>query len=328
MASEQRIEEEAPSYIRWGLENSAYAIELKLDLVGAISRELSEAEPLDIEIGGVLIGKVLKGPTATLRIDDIEIIPRRPEDGAIYMLGPDFQKRFPEVRARAKARHKIAVGFFRSHCRSGPLRPAIADRTMLTAEFKDSAYAFLLIEAREPHKASFFIAESGELTNEPAVREFRFNEAEFKALPEIEAEDISAAAPGKPGAQAGMNRYTWGAAVAAVVIVLALWLIAGRPAISDWLQPASKQLDLKVAARHDVLKISWNHDAREIGASSTATLTIADGTSRREIKIGADELKLGSVDYDSSGRPVKVTMTVNNADSAPRSETAAWPPPK
>ncbi len=328
MGSEQRIQEEAPSYIRWGLENSAYAIELKLDLVGAISRELAEAEALDIEIGGVLIGKVLKGPAATLRIDEIEMIPRRPEDGAIYVLGPDYQKRFPEVRAKAKARHKVAVGFFRSHCRSGPLRPAIADRTMLTAEFKDSAYVFLLIESREPHKASFFIAETGELANEPAVREFRFNEAEFKALPEIEAEDIGATAPISAGARAGINWYTWGAAAAAVVIVLAVWLIAGRPAVSDWLGAASQQLDLKLTASQEILKISWNHDAREIGPSSTATLVIGDGKNRREIKLGADELKLGSVDYDSSGRPIEVTMTVNNSDSAPLTQTAGWPPSK
>lgn len=323
-ASEQRIEEEAPSYIRWGLENSAYAIELRLELVSTISHELAHAERLEIEIGGVLIGKVLKGPSPTLRIDDIEMIPRRPEDGAIYMLGPDYQKRFPEVRAAAKAQHKAAVGFFRSHCRSGPLRPSLADRTMLTAEFKDGAYGFLLIEGRELNKAAFFIAERGELPTEPSVREFRFNEAEFKALPEVEADD-SPIAPRKPGALAVRSWYAWVAAAAGLVIAIALWLGAGRPAISNWLAPASKQLDLKLAAQQDVLKISWNHDTNRIGPSSIATLTIIDGASRREIKLGADELKLGSVDYDSSGRPVQVTITINNSDSSPVTQTASWP---
>lgn len=326
MLSEQRMDVEAPSYIRWGLEQSAHAIELRLELVGIISRELERAMPADIEIGGVLIGRVLKDSAiATLRIDDIEIIPRRPEDGAIYMLGPDYQKRFPEVRAAAKARHKAPIGFFRSHCRSGPLRPALADRTLLKAEFKDSTYAFLLIEAREPYKAAFFIAERGELPNEPAVREFRFNEAEFKALPEIEAEDIGVAVEPEAGPRAGSNWYVWGAAIAAMVIVLALWLGAGRPPISHWLQPASQQIDLKLAARRDILKISWNHDARPIGPASSATLTIADGPSRREIKLGADELKIGNVDYDSGGRPVLVTMSIRNGNSTPVTQTATWP---
>ena len=210
MASEQRIEEEAPSYIRWGPELSGYAIELRLDLVTIIAHELAQAERLDTEIGGVLIGKLLKGSTATLRIDEVQMIPRRPEDGAIFMLGPDYRKRFPEVRAAAKARHRAAVGFFRSHCRSGPLRPALADRTMLAEEFKDEAYVFLLIEAHKPHRAAFFLAENGELPKEPSVREFRFDEAEFRALPEVDAEEgITRGERSRREPGATSNLYPW-----------------------------------------------------------------------------------------------------------------------
>lgn len=326
MVAEQPIEE-APSYIRWGLEDSKYAIELKLELGAAISRELARALPSDIEVGGILIGSLFKTPAGTtLRIDEIEMVPRRPEDGAIYTLGPEYQKRFPEVRAATKTRHKMPVGFFRSHCRSGPLRPALADRTMLASEFKHSAYAFLLIEGREPHKAVFFLAESGELPNEPAVREFRFSEAEFKALPEVEAEDINPAARPDASARPDINWYAWGAALAGLLLALALWFSAGRPSLSEWLQPSSSQLNLKLQARNELLRISWNHDARQIGPASNAALTIADGQSRREIKLGADELKLGSIEYDSAGRPVTVTLSVNNGDAAPLKQTASWPP--
>jgi hypothetical protein len=326
MASEQRIEEEAPSYVRWGPEHSACAIELKLDLVGTISHELGPAERLDIEIGGVLIGRVVKGEPTTLRIEEVQMIPRRPEDGAIFMLGPDYQKRFPEVRAAAKARHKVAVGFFRSHCRSGPLRPSLADRTLLGQEFKDGNYVFLVIESREPHRSAFFVAEGGELPNDPSVREFRFNEAEFKALPEVEAEDGGRSAEqAGPKAQGDSNWYAWVAGAVGLVLAIAFWLAAGRSGGSSWFQPGSKQLELKLAHKADLLNISWNHDARQIGPASVGTLLIVDGPSRREIKLSADELKVGNVEYDSSGRPVAVTMTLNNPESAPISDSASWP---
>jgi hypothetical protein len=325
MRPEERTDE-ALSYIRWGAESSAYAVELRLDLVSTITLALADAKPLDIEIGGVLIGSVVKGPTPTLRVDQVEMIPRRPEDGAIFMLGPDYQKRFPEVRAAAKASHKVAVGFFRSHCRSGPLRPSLADRTLLEEEFKNTAYAFLLIEASEPYRAAFYIAESGELPKERSVREFRFDEAEFRALPEIEVDERSTPrAAAASGAQGERSWYIWVAGAAGLVLAIALWLEGGRMGISNWLQPGSKELDLSLGTRQDVLKISWNHDARQIGPASNATLTITDGASRREIRLGADELKLGNVYYDSSGRPVQVTITINNPETAPITRSVSSP---
>ena len=94
----------------------------------------------------------------------------------------------------------------------------------------------------------------------------------------------------------------------------------------DWLATGRKQLDLKVTGNGRVLKILWNHDARQIGRASSGTVTIADGASRREIKLGGDELKMGSVEYDGAGRQVEVTITVNTPESAPLSESAKWAP--
>src|ERR1700685_4640666 len=163
MASEPVTAEESPFYIRWSPEHSRFAIELKLDLVSKIANELNNAERLDIEIGGVLIGGVLGGRVPTLRIDGIEIISRAAEHGAIYLLGPGDQVRLAEVRRVARAQHKAALGFFRSHCRPGPLQPSLADRSLLSEEFKNSAYALLLVQTSAPRTAAFFVAENGEL---------------------------------------------------------------------------------------------------------------------------------------------------------------------
>jgi len=327
MASEPRAAEESPFYIRWSPEHSRFAIELKLHLVSKISEELNRTEKLDIEIGGVLIGNVLGGRVPTLRIDAIEIMRRGAENGAIYIPGPDHLKRWEEIRKAARAQHKTALGMFRSHCRPGPLKPSLADRSLLSTEFKSAAYALLLIQVSAPRTAAFFIAENGELPQDASVREFRFNEAEFRALPEVEAE--TATAQGEqpvPRARSSRNWYIGSAVAGLLIVLIALWLAAGSGALPDWLATGSKQLDLKVASSDHLLKISWNHDARQMGSASTATVTITDGSSRREIKLGADELKMGSVAYDGAGREVDVTMTVNTAGAVPMTESAKWTP--
>lgn len=330
MASASPAPEESPFYVRWSPEHSRFAIELRLDLVPKLTVELNQAESLNIEIGGVLLGSMLSGSVPTLRIEAIDILPRSAESGAIYLLGPEDQQRLAEVRKAARAQHRTAVGFFRTHCRPGPLKPSLADRSMLAAEFKSSAYALLLVEASMPRTAAFFVAENGELPPQASVREFRFNEADFRALPEVEADPAELS--GSPAALASLSRnwYIWAAIAGMLLVVIALWVAAGRGAVPDWLATGSTRLDLKVIASDHLLRISWNHDLRQIKPASSATITIADGASRREIKLGPDELKLGSLEYDGAGRRVEVAMTLNpnahNRQSAPLSESVKWPP--
>lgn len=319
--------EESPFYVRWSPEHSRFAIELKLDLVSKISAELDRMEKLDVETGGVLIGSVLSGRLPTLRIDAIETIPRGADSGAIYLLGPEQLQRLAELRRTARAQHKTVLGFFRSHCRPGPLKPSLADRTMLSEEFKTTAYALLLVEAGAPRTAAFFVAEHGELPAEASVREFRFQEADFKALPEVEGEaatataETSGAAPPFP-----KNWYAWAAGAGMLLVLSAFWLTTGSGAKPDWLATGSQQVDLKLTRTDHLLKISWNHDLRRLGSASSGTVMIVDGASRREVRLGADELKMGSLAYDGADRQVEVTMTVNTPQSAPLKESAKWSP--
>ena len=321
MAAEQGVAEEAPFYVRWGPEHSPYAIELKLELVSKLASELKAVEKLDVEVGGLLIGSVLPGSPPTFRIEDVEMIPAA-ESGAIFLLGPEQQQVFAELRREARARRKSAVGFFRSHCRPGPLKPSIADRTLLLAEFKQAPYLMLLIQTKAPRPAAFFVAQNGELPADVSVREFRFNEAEFKALPEVEA-DSALADAGETGARLPRSWFM-GIAAAIAALAMIIWFAALRAGAPGWIGP-SKQLDLKVLGRDRELRISWNHDAREIGPASSATLEIVDGESRRELRLGADELKLGAVEYERASNAVEVNITVNSPNTGPITQSARWP---
>ncbi len=330
--SEQPGSEEAPLYVRWNPDRSPYAIELRLDLVARMSEELARAEKLGIEVGGVLIGSFPNAYTPTLRIEDAEIVPRGPEEGATYVVDPSQQHdRFVDIRWRAKARERDAVGFFRSHLRPGLMRPSLADRSLLSAEFRDSLYAVLLIDGREPHMAGFFLVTAhGQLAGEPSVRNFRFNESEFRALPEVQPGSATPQVREATQRREGRSRARVYATVAALVAIavagcILMWSFSRQTALPRLLE-SSNPLKLSITDRDHLLRISWDHGARQLERALGATVVIADGTSRREIQLGLDELRLGAVEYERSSDQVEVTMVVDTAGSASPNETVDWTP--
>ncbi|MGH9584690.1 MAG: hypothetical protein ACRD4O_17350 [Bryobacteraceae bacterium] len=315
--SEERIAEEAPLYVRWNPDRSPFAIEMKLDLVARAGAEIEKASQLNVETGGVLIGSFPSAAVPTLRIDDFISIPRRAGDGQVFMLNPDEHERFAQVRWRDLPHEKTAVGFFRSHLRSGPLKPSIADRGLLSEHFRD-VYALLLVEGRDLNRAAFFVAANRELPDQPSVREFRFEEEAFKSLPEVQPEESPVPVSGlRPLAW----RPWWAALFALVVLVCAaiVWAVDGNGGASA--NPGS--VNLSISGTGSVLTVSWNHAARQIAHAGGATLLIADGASRRRIELGEDDLILGAIDYQRSSAHVAATLTLKlPGGSAPH--TADW----
>ncbi len=93
-----------------------------------------------------------------------------------------------EVRVQARDIGRSVVGLFRSHRRPGALRPSLADRGLISTLFTEPVCVLLLVEAGEPNSAAFFIAQNRQIPAEPSVREFKFDEREFRMLPEVEPE--------------------------------------------------------------------------------------------------------------------------------------------
>jgi hypothetical protein len=325
-SSSLTLREQVPLYVRWNPDRSPHAVELRLDLVAQISGELAQAERLGIEVGGLLLGTLPGSESPTLRIDEVAMIGRRFEDGAIYMLEPGQRHRFAEISEEAKGRGRVPVGFFRSHLRPGPLQPSLADKTLMAEQFGRNLFVFLLIQSREPRTAAFFLAANGQLPEQPSVRKFFFDDSEFKFLPEVAGEDIDLPTSDFVETQGAIDqRYRWlaVASIAAMAILLILGAFAGG--LSRLFRPSSNKLDLAVTTTGtNVLQISWDHSAPFITRAKGAVLTIVDGQSRREIHLGPDELKLGEVDYEHQANRVNISVVLESPDANLPPQTFDW----
>ena len=316
---------DSPLYIRWGPDRSPYAIELKLDLVERLRRALLDARSSGQEIGGILVGALPTAQMPTLRIEEIEFLARRVEDGPTFLLESGGGERFGEARGRARGRERSLVGHFRSHLRPGPLRPTLADRTLLAAEFKDPVYLLLLANASEPFTSAFFVASNGPLPAEVSVREFNLDPAEFRGLPEVEPETTVQPVEYAASVSSGSRLGT----IAALLLLFlgiagALYYFNKSVFLAFW--NGESKLALSVQPQDGLLRISWNQDAKDLARSTGATLHLQgqEGRSERVIHLGQDELRLGAVVLESKSARVDVRLTLTHSAGDFASDQVIW----
>lgn len=320
------IGEEVPLYIRWSPDRSPYNLELRLDLVTKIAAQVSVSEQLGVELGGFLIGTFPAAHAPTIRIDDIEMVSNGSADDTVFLPEPVELQRVPGVRARPRG--SAVIGFFRTHARIGPMRPSLADRSILAQEFKKSSYVVLLIQAKAPHTAAFFAAANGQLPQEPSVREFQFDENEFKALPEIPAE--AAASQPEPQQEKKFNKAKLRvfATIAALILIaigacVLMWSFARQASLAQWFG-SGNQLHLTATREDHLLRISWNHAAKDLSQATGATLVIMDGQARSEVQLGMDDLRLGSVQYSGNSSRVQVHMLLSTPNGQVAADSVEW----
>lgn len=323
------IAEEVPLYIRWSPDRSAYSVELRLDLVTQIAEQVELSERMGTELGGFLIGSFPIAHVPTIRVDDIEMVSNGSEDDTVFLPEPNEFRRFPDMRYPARARDSAVIGFFRTHARIGPMRPSLADRSLVAQEFRNSPYVVLLIHAQAPHTAAFFVAANGQLPQEPSVREFQFDENEFKSLPEVPADD-GEDRRARLKLPFRFNKETvrvyWKVAVLVLLAIGAcalMWSFAHQASGPGWVR-ATNQLHLTVTPEDRLLRISWNHDAGELNQATGATLVIVDGGIRSELPLEMDDLRLGSVEYQESGSRVQVQLKLTKRSGQVSANSAEW----
>lgn len=319
---------DAPLYVRWGPSGSPFAIELKLDLVTKI-RNLLTAAGDGIEIGGVLLGSLPSSYSATLRVEDVEMIRRGDKDGAIFIIDPSGEKQVEDVRQRARETGRSAVGLFRSHRRPGALRPSLADRGLISSLFNEPVCVLLLIEGNEPHAAAFFLGQDRQLPAEPSVREFKFDERDFKLLPEVEPEPARPRIPLPQRPKPKTSRLpVWIGAggVIGACLLYVFWQASGVAKGVPLLR--SNHLDLAAAREGPGLRVTWNNSSRAFDNVSGGRLVVKrSGTEDQAIQLGLDELRLGAVEIENSAPRADVTLVVEVPGSSPVTQSVNWERP-
>ncbi len=322
---------QAPLYVRWNAERLPFAIEIRLDVIGRLARDIRLLDSTGIEVGGVLIGSHPTALNPTFRIEDYQLVPRRPEDGPIFMLDPREHDRFATARWERRQDGRTTVGFFRSHRRTGPLRPSLADRTLLTREFAGETYAALLVDASEPLTTALFVGTQGELPDQPSVPEFRLDERSFSSLPEIPIAGPPPAVPTAVRTQPSafpLWRYLVGALAAIALFMAVSYFWTARPALG-------RGMELSVTgqavpgggtpmAGNPVLSISWNHALPEVQKAASAKLIINDGSAHREVTLSPEELTSGSVAYRRLSGQVQVTLILQMPGAVSVIQSSNW----
>src|SRR6201999_2467379 len=84
-------------------------------------------------------------------------------------------------------------------------------------------------EPNEPFLAALFVAENQQVPAEPSIREFRFDEENFKLLPEMEPETpFAAQRERRRGLQRQRNYVAVGVAAVLCVVALLFYWSAGQ----------------------------------------------------------------------------------------------------
>ena len=324
-----QLREEVPLYVRWSPDRSAYNIELRLDLVAKIAAQVNLSEKLGIEVGGFLIGSFPTADVPTIRIEDVDMVTNGSDDDTVFLPEPGEYLRFSAGNRRKPGRELDTIGFFRTHARVGPLRPSPVDRSILAQQFGTNPYLVLLIQARGRHEAAFFVSTNGQLPAEPSVREFEFDEREFKSLPEVTSDGAGDAEILTPKTSRRLKIGPYATIAALLLIAIGACALMWSFARQAIMPGAANQLHLQVApedhvAQSSLLRITWDHSARELSQATGGTLIITDSGGHSEIPLGLDDLRLGAVEYNGAGAKVGVQMMLNTPGGQILGDSAEW----
>jgi hypothetical protein len=307
------------AYFRWEHDRSPYVIELSLEMVARLSRELSAAGRIGKEIGGLLIGSFAKSRRPTLRIDDYLVIPTAAADLVRYDLSTEQRAVLSTARRQLLEQQTTVLGFFRSDRRNGGLALSAEDRAFLKLEFRRAFHTALLISAVRPHTATFFVPEAnGAIGAGPPLPEFPFDSVQLAPLA-VTVAQVSAV-PTDSGTEPALSQgaeqnvisrhpWFWGAA-AAIVALVCLFLTAWDPTTVR-LFGAGQALDLSVTKHSQVLELRWNQRQADLLRANSGTVAITDGGLTRQWILSPSELRSGSIAYQPIGSGVRFTLTLH-----------------
>ncbi len=172
---------------RWEVPNKAISIQISLDLIDRLEREVIDSfkavTKRGSEIGGVLLGRIARGDKHTVFVENCEPVTCDYSRGPLYLLSDPDKDQLRQTMQRLKSGPLSVVGFFRSNTRKDLVIDQDEDFAIGQEFFPDANQVFLLVKpfAMKPSAAGFFLWEEGHIQAESALQ-FPFRRSELMKL--------------------------------------------------------------------------------------------------------------------------------------------------
>ncbi|MGE5568478.1 MAG: energy transducer TonB [Rhodospirillales bacterium] len=197
------------SYL-WEVPNKAVSIQISLDVIDRIEREVIDSfkaiTKRGSEVGGILLGRIAHAGKRTVFVENYESIPCDYARGPLYLLAEPDKERLREALRRLKSSPLAVVGFFRGNTRK---ELVLDDDDLALAQefFSDPNQVFLLVKpfAMKPSTGAFFFWEDGQLQAESYLQ-FPFRRSELQKMPQSIVQAGGRAADAAPPAPAREDR--------------------------------------------------------------------------------------------------------------------------
>lgn len=328
-------------------------------LLGEAVRGLGLVPRRGAEVGGILVGSVVRGERAVIRIEQVVPVPCEYAFGPSYLLSANDMETF-----RRELAGVAAVGFFRTDT-TGELTLQERDSALRNELFPgDPATLIVAPRMLEPSLARCFVWRNAEPLDagqarlrpqpRPNRREAPSQQSDQPAAPDEqeprrEPEPPGPAAPEQkpplPGFLAASEAerrprfslprwYSWAVQaplVAALLIAVGALGYVAALRIAGSAGPASRaqdpySLSLVVLEYGENLHLSWNRSAPPILAGGRGVLTIADGGTSRTLELTSAQLRGGSVTYHRLTGDVRLRLEVFVRENVSVGETWVFRP--
>ncbi|MGC9971486.1 MAG: TonB family protein [Bryobacteraceae bacterium] len=187
---------------RWEVPTKSTCIQISLDLIDRLEREVIESfkavTKRGSEVGGILLGRIARADKRTVFVENYESVTCDYSRGPLYLLSDPDKDQLRQVLQRLKSSPLSVVGFFRSNTRKDLVIDQDEDVAIAQEFFSDPNCVFLLVKpfAMKPSTAGFFLWEDGRIPPESPLQ-FPFRRSELqKGFPQLivqPGEDKSAA---------------------------------------------------------------------------------------------------------------------------------------
>jgi hypothetical protein len=331
-------------YLDWSPEGSPVSIQVHLDAIGAIARDVIEEGR--VETGGLLLGRVEPGDRPSIRIERWQRISCAHRFGQQFVLDQEDQ-----AALVAAAEHIIktgdlsVVGLYRSHRRPG-LQLEPADVELIARYFGDPSDLMLLVKPESATDISArFFGRNPEGGAQPIGPVFPFRGRALNLPVADLAVDVKRDVPERPrrlvpdyvpsavepshtprlepaflaeASPTGKRERSWWPLLAAICLVAGgAWFLlqpklhlpsGSAPAVAT--PAADRPLGLYVDPAGQTWRVSWNPNATALHNARTVQLFVREGDDQNRVDLTPDDLASGLYQYQPAGNDVTFRLEV------------------